>query len=111
MEEIRLSARERRVLAEIEEDLCADDGLARRMAGRRSRPRLPRPRGRGGGAAMLGVAVLGAATLALLVLAVATSAPALVWAFAATWAATLILLLRLAVRWTRRHAGGGRPGD
>ncbi|MFC9262937.1 DUF3040 domain-containing protein [Streptomyces hydrogenans] len=109
MDEARLSAYERRVLAEMEEELSADDHLARRMAGRRPslRPRLPRHRitVRGGPAA----AVLGAATLTLLVLAVATSTPALIWGFAAAWVLTLILLLRLVVRWTRRRAGVGRP--
>ncbi|GHF96385.1 DUF3040 domain-containing protein [Streptomyces hydrogenans] len=114
MDEVRLSAYERRVLAEIEEELSADDHLARRMAGRRPslRPRLPRPRlprhritVRGGPAA----AVLGAATLTLLVLAVATSTPALIWGFAAAWMLTLILLLRLVLRWTRRRADVGRP--
>ncbi|WP_282692758.1 DUF3040 domain-containing protein [Streptomyces sp. CC208A] len=109
MDEVRLSAYERRVLAEIEEDLSADSGLARRMAGHRPSPHLPRPRItlRGG----LGAALLGATTLTLLVLAVATSAPALVWGFAAAWVLTLVLLLRLVVRWTRRRAGGGPPGD
>ncbi|MFD8011441.1 DUF3040 domain-containing protein [Streptomyces sp. NPDC058955] len=109
MDEARLSAYERRVLAEIEEDLSADDGLARRMAGHRPALRLPRPRLTGRG--RLGALALGAATLALLVLAVATASPALVWAFAAAWVVTLILVLRLVVRWTRRHAGGGRPDD
>ncbi|GAA3088714.1 hypothetical protein GCM10017562_68910 [Streptomyces roseofulvus] len=108
MEEARLSAYERRVLAEIEEDLSTDDGLARRMAGHRPPLRLPRPRFGGG---RLGALTLGAATLALLVLAVATASPALTWAFAAAWVVTLILLLRMVVRWTRRHAAGGRPDD
>ncbi|MFF6788019.1 DUF3040 domain-containing protein [Streptomyces filamentosus] len=104
MEEARLSAYERRVLAEIEEGLGADTDLVRRMAGRRPSPRLPRPRPawRGGTAA----AVLGAVTLSLLVLAVATSSPGLVWGFAAAWVVTLLLLLRLVVRWARRHAAG-----
>lgn len=106
MEETRLSAYERRVLAEIEEDLSGDDGLARRMAGRRP-SRLPRPRVAGRG--RLAVVVLVAATVTLLVLAVATSAPALIWVFAAVWVVTLVLLLRLVVGWTRRRAGGGRP--
>ncbi|MGW1011141.1 DUF3040 domain-containing protein [Streptomyces termitum] len=109
MDEARLSAHERRVLAEIEEDLNADGRLARRMAGRRTPLRPPRPGrpGRTGTAA----AVLGAATLTLLVLAVTTSAPALIWGFAAVWVATLLLLLRLTVRWTRRHAAAARHGD
>ncbi len=104
MEEARLSAYERRVLAEIEEQLSADDGLARRMAGRRPSLRVPRPR-----LPRLGALMLAAATLALLVLAAATSSPALTWAFAAVWVVTLIVLLRMVVRWTRRHAGGDRP--
>ncbi|MFE5795993.1 DUF3040 domain-containing protein [Streptomyces sp. NPDC056503] len=107
MDEARLSAHERRVLAEIERDLSADERLARHMAGRRPALRPPRSTGRGG----LGAAALGAATLALLVLAVVTSTPALIWAFAAVWVVTLLLLLRLVVRWTRRHVHGGRPGD
>ncbi|WP_051804407.1 DUF3040 domain-containing protein [Streptomyces griseus] len=111
MEDARLSAYERRVLAEIEADLRADTGLARRMAGRRPSLRLPRPwltRHAGGTAA----AVLGTVTLVLLVLAVATSAPGLIWGFAAAWVVTLLLLLRLVVRWTRRHAiGAGGPPD
>ncbi|MFF9345038.1 MULTISPECIES: DUF3040 domain-containing protein [unclassified Streptomyces] len=111
MDEARLSAYERRVLAEIEEDLSADGHLARRMAGRRPslRPRPARPGATAGGGAA--AAALGAVTLTLLVLAVATSAPALIWGFAAAWVVTLILLLRLVVRWTRRRTGGGRPDD
>ncbi|WP_051716779.1 DUF3040 domain-containing protein [Streptomyces sp. NRRL F-5727] len=107
MEEARLSAYERRVLAEIEEDLSTDDGLARSMAGHRPSPHLPRSRLTA--RSPFGALVLGAATLALLVLAVATASPALTWAFAAAWVVTLILLLRMVVRWTRQHAGGGRP--
>ncbi|MGW4779051.1 DUF3040 domain-containing protein [Streptomyces filamentosus] len=111
MEETRLSAYERRVLAEIEEDLGADTGLARRMAGHRPSLRPPRPRPTWLGATA--AAVLGAVTLSLLVLAVATSSPGLVWGFAAAWVVTLLLLLRLVVRWARRHAAGpaGPPDD
>ncbi|NML50647.1 DUF3040 domain-containing protein [Streptomyces sp. R302] len=107
MDEARLSAHERRVLAEIEADLSADDRLASRMGEHRQVPRLPRIAGRGG----VGAVALGALTLTLLVLAVATSTPALIWAFAAAWVVTLILLLRMVVRWTRRRAGGGRHDD
>ncbi|MFF0484651.1 DUF3040 domain-containing protein [Streptomyces sp. NPDC004435] len=107
MDETRLSAYERRVLAEIEEDLRGDAGLDRRMAGRRPSPRLPGPRATAW--RRLAAVALGAATVTLLVLAVATSAPALIWAFAAVWVATLVLLLRLAIRWTRRLAGGAPP--
>lgn len=55
---------------------------------------------------MLGV--LGAVTLALLVLAVATEAPLLIWAFAASWVLTLVVLMRLVVRWTRRRTAASR---
>ncbi|MEU2546806.1 DUF3040 domain-containing protein [Streptomyces roseolus] len=106
MDEARLSPHERRVLAEIEADLNADARLVRRMAGRPPGPRPPRIRGRRG----RGAALLAVVTLTLLVLAAATSAPALIWAFAAAWAATLVLLLRAVVRWTRRRAVGGPPG-
>ncbi|MEU9858218.1 DUF3040 domain-containing protein [Streptomyces sp. NPDC047974] len=105
MDEARLSAHERRVLAGIEADLGADEGLARRMAGHRPAPRPPRVTGRGA----VGAVALGAVTLTLLVLAVATSAPGLIWGFAAAWVVTLTLLLRMVVRWTRCRAGGGRP--
>ncbi|MFD4372859.1 DUF3040 domain-containing protein [Streptomyces sp. NPDC058486] len=129
MDEARLSAHERRVLAEIEQDLSADDDLARRMTGRRSsphRPAPPRPSPHRSSAHLpslhlprpriavrdgLGAAVFGAATLALLVLAVATLNPALIWGFAATWVVTLTLLLRLVVRRFQRRAGAGRPDD
>ncbi|GGR63638.1 DUF3040 domain-containing protein [Streptomyces roseolus] len=105
MDEARLSPHEQRVLAEIEADLNADARLARRMAGRPPAPRSPRIKGRRGA----GAALLAIVTLTLLVLAAATSAPALIWAFAAAWVATLILLLRAVVRWTRRRSADGPP--
>ncbi|MFH9742527.1 DUF3040 domain-containing protein [Streptomyces roseolus] len=105
MDEARLSPHEQRVLAEIEADLNADARLARSMAGHPPGPRPPRVKGRRGA----GTALLAIVTLTLLVLAAATSAPALIWAFAAAWVATLVLLLRVVVRWTRRRAAGGPP--
>lgn len=103
MDEARLSQRERRILAEIEEALSEDEALERGLRTMRRRGR------RGGGGrfslgghpAALGVVLLGVLTLGLLVLAVATGHPALIWVFAAMWVLTLCCLLRLVVRWSR----------
>ncbi|MFJ8660143.1 DUF3040 domain-containing protein [Streptomyces sp. NPDC093795] len=110
MDEARLSERERRILAEIEQRLEEDQPLAR---GLRTMRRGPLRRADGGrrGPTVLGLCALGAATLVLLVLAVATEAPILIWAFAATWVLTLVTLLRLVVRWTRRMAGTPRAPE
>lgn len=107
MDDVRLSPRERRILAEIEEELGRDEPLARRLGTTRSGLRLPDPPAPGTYRLRpaLALAALGAATLALLVLAVTTEAPALIWAFAAAWVLTLVVLLRLVVRWSRRRAG------
>ncbi|MFE5910079.1 DUF3040 domain-containing protein [Streptomyces wedmorensis] len=109
MDEARLSARERRVLAEIEEQLDHDEPLARRLRTMRPGPtlRLPSLTGRHRVRA-LGVAVLAAATLTLLVLAVATEAPVLIWLFAAVWVLTLVSVLSLVVRWSRRRSVDSR---
>ncbi|WP_225804895.1 DUF3040 domain-containing protein [Streptomyces sp. NK15101] len=106
MDEARLSAHERRVLAEIEEQLNRDASLARRLRTMRRTPRLPVPslaRARRH-LPSLGVLALGVMALTLLVLAVDTEAPALIWAFAAVWALTLVTALFLAVRRVRRRA-------
>ncbi|MEU5216659.1 DUF3040 domain-containing protein [Streptomyces sp. NPDC020807] len=115
MEESRLSPRERRVLAEIEEQLREqDEPLARRLGAMKRGPLLGAPsavdlRRKLPG---LAVAALGAATLALLVLAVAIGTPVLIWAFAAVWVLTLIGLLLLVVRWSRRWSGSrARPPE
>ncbi|WMX48382.1 hypothetical protein RGF97_31235 [Streptomyces roseicoloratus] len=52
--------------------------------------------------------------LLLLVSAVATESPALIWSFAVVWVLILVCLLRLLVRWSRRHLTGDerlRPAD
>ncbi|MFE7511306.1 hypothetical protein ACFU8I_08785 [Streptomyces sp. NPDC057540] len=121
MDEARLSARERRVLAEIERDLDRDVLLARRLRTMRRlrRPHVPSIPGLGSrrvpraGAAgrhllALAVALLGALTLTLLVMGVVTGAPAVIWAFAGVWALTLAGLLLLMVRWTRRREAAAR---
>ncbi|MEU2234899.1 DUF3040 domain-containing protein [Streptomyces vietnamensis] len=114
MDEARLSAHERRVLAEIEEQLNQEEAsLARSLRTMRRTPRLPVPsiaRARRH-LPSLGVAALGATTLVLLVLAVATEAPALIWAFAAVWVLTLVTLLTLVVRWARRRAAQSRTDE
>ncbi|MEU1226569.1 DUF3040 domain-containing protein [Streptomyces sp. NPDC005828] len=111
MDEARLSAHERRVLAEIEEQLNQQDvSLARSLRTMRRAPRLRVPsiaRARRH-LSSLGVAALGATTLALLVLAVATEAPVLIWTFAAVWVLTLVALLVLVVRWARRRTAQSR---
>ncbi|MFF1508660.1 DUF3040 domain-containing protein [Streptomyces sp. NPDC058326] len=106
MDEARLSERERRILAEIEERLDQDERLARRLRPTRGGRRpFPRPAlGARRGPTVLGLCALGAVTLSLLVLAVATEAPLMIWAFAAAWVVTLVVLLRrLVVRWSRRR--------
>ncbi|MEU8545272.1 DUF3040 domain-containing protein [Streptomyces sp. NPDC048717] len=115
MDGSRLSPRERRILDEIEHDLAEDASLARllgapapeapRHGGRPRRPSLRRPLRPAAVAAVLAPVVL-----ALLVVAVVTGAPGLVWAFAAVWALSLVLLTRLLLRWSRRHfTGDERP--
>ncbi|MCX2181364.1 DUF3040 domain-containing protein [Streptomyces sp. SKN60] len=99
----QLSPRERRILAEIEEDLAADSGFARALGAGRTRLRARLGSGRFAGPA---VALLGPMAMVLLVVAVANGATALVWAFAAVWVLTLLCLLRLLVRWSRRHLRG-----
>ncbi|MGW8762677.1 DUF3040 domain-containing protein [Streptomyces sp. NPDC055815] len=113
MDEAGLSAHERRVLAEIEEELDRDESLARRLRTMRRVPRPPVPSLAGVRRHLpsLGVAVLGATTLALLVLAVATEAPVFIWAFAAVWVLTLVATLIRVVRWTRRRAAESRKKD
>ncbi|MFF5938861.1 hypothetical protein [Streptomyces sp. NPDC012508] len=107
MDRARLSPRERRVLAEIEETLGEDASLERGLrtmsaerAGRRAWEQ-PGP-GPGGRREAMAVTLLGGLALVLLVLAVVTAEPALIWAFAAVWVITLSGLLRLVIRWSRR---------
>ncbi|WP_369147768.1 DUF3040 domain-containing protein [Streptomyces sp. R44] len=105
MDEAGLSAYERRVLAEIEEELDRDESLARRLRTMRRapRPHVPSMAGLRRHLSFLGLAVLGATTLALLVLAVVTEAPVLIWAFGAVWLLTLVATLIRVVRRTRRR--------
>ncbi|MET8813579.1 hypothetical protein ABZW47_16390 [Streptomyces sp. NPDC004549] len=92
MDEISLSARERRVLAELEETLRHDRAAVRlRRATRLLRLRVP-------AAAAAG---LSAVSFTLLGLAVALTSPALCCAFGAVWLTTLIVLARLTFRRSR----------
>ncbi|MER7515689.1 DUF3040 domain-containing protein [Streptomyces sp. NPDC126499] len=107
----RLSPRERRILAEIEHDLRADDSLARTLVAGRPPARTGRH------AVPVAVAVLGPATAILFVAAVATGSPALLWSFAAAWVLTAAGALDLLLRWSgrrRTRAGQDRqdePGE
>lgn len=101
-----LSRQERMILDDIEQDLCADRLLDRRL---RTLRRGIRPWASPGNwsrrhRAGLCTGLLAAASAALLVRAAATSSPALIWAFAGAWVLTLALLLRHVVRWCRRTA-------
>ncbi|MFI6037243.1 DUF3040 domain-containing protein [Streptomyces sp. NPDC051315] len=94
----RLSDDERRVLAEMERALRRDRRLDRRLRTLRWRPGLsrlasytPRP---------LTVALLLAVSVALMVAGITTSAPAVIWAFAAIWPPTLYAAFRLLCHWT-----------
>ncbi|MFJ4341449.1 hypothetical protein [Streptomyces sp. NPDC088915] len=113
MGEVRLSEREWRALAEMEERLDRDERLARRLRTMRRRPRLlpPFPSPSAGVRRRLPALVmasLAVAALVLLVLAVTTGAPALIRAFAAVWILTLLAVLGVFVHWARRRAGKGR---
>ncbi|CAM5350025.1 DUF3040 domain-containing protein [Streptomyces tanashiensis] len=113
MDEARLSAHERRVLAEIEEELDRDASLARRLRTMRPDPHRFGPPIAGARRHLpsLGVAALGATTLALLVLAVVTEAPVLIWAFGIVWVLTLVGMLLLVVRRLRRRAAPSRTDE
>ncbi|MFJ3903904.1 DUF3040 domain-containing protein [Streptomyces sp. NPDC090025] len=105
MDGAQLSPRERRILAEIEQDLGADTGFVRALGSGRTRLRP-------GTGRLLGPAtmVLAPVTLILFVMAVAGQHPALVWSFAVAWVLTLVCALRLLLRWSHRHlTGDERP--
>ncbi len=96
----RLSAREQRVLDEVERALRHDRRLDRRLRTMRL-SRLPdlsrlaacRPR-------PLTTALLLAVSLTLMATGIATSVPGVIWAFALSWPVTLFAVFRLLCRWT-----------
>jgi hypothetical protein len=94
----RLSDDERRILAEMERALRRDRRFHRRLRPlrwSRGLSRLagctPRP---------WAVALLLAVSVGLMVAGIITSAPAVIWAFAALWPPTLYAAFRLLCRWT-----------
>ncbi|CAM5518814.1 DUF3040 domain-containing protein [Streptomyces aurantiogriseus] len=94
----RLSDDERRILAEMERALRRDRRLDRRLRTLRWHPSLsgvaswaPRP---------WTVALLLAVSVGLTVAGIITSAPVVIWAFAAVWPPTLYAAFRLLCRWT-----------
>ncbi|UYQ60477.1 DUF3040 domain-containing protein [Streptomyces peucetius] len=104
-----LSEPERLILAEIERDLRADALLDRRLRTMSPGPPLARvTHGFRSHLLAAAVCVLAALTCVLLVMAASTSAPGLIWAFATTWALTLVGLLVLVCRWSKRLAGRRR---
>ncbi|MER5760541.1 hypothetical protein [Streptomyces sp. NPDC002082] len=110
-----LSQQELRILGDIEQDLRADQLLERRLRTlRRGIRPWTTPRD-WQGPHLLGVcaALLGAGCAAVFVRAVATSSPALIWAFAVLWVLTLGCLLLLVIRWCRKAsaASAGHEAD
>lgn len=101
-----LSQQELRILGDIEQDLRADQLLERRLRTLRRgvRPWTSPRDWRAPHLLGLCAALLGAGCAALFVRAVATSSPALIWAFAVLWVLTLVCLLLLVIRWCRKAA-------
>lgn len=104
-----LSDHEQRILSEIESQLQGDSSLERKLRTMHWGRSLPHPSTRMFKPNGLLLAFLGLVSLILLIAAVATTAPVLIWAFATAWALTVVVALRLAVRWSRRPGGGGGP--
>lgn len=100
-----LSPREKRTLTAIERELRADPRFVRAMATGTGLLPDHRPPGSGGRHLPLRRVVCALALLSLVLLppAAATSVPALVWAFALSYAATLSGLVVLVRRWCRRQ--------
>lgn len=96
----RLPEHEQRILDEVERALSRDRRLDRRLRtlrlSRRPGPtRLLSYRPR-----TLTVLLLLALSVTLLVTGIVTSAPGVIWAFAAVWPVTLFASFRLLCRWT-----------
>ncbi|MFJ4776020.1 hypothetical protein [Streptomyces sp. NPDC088762] len=107
-----LSRQEQLILTAIERELCGDRRLDRRLRtmARRSMP-LAAARGLLRHVPLGGtVAVLALLSVTLFQSAAASSSPALIWAFAAVWACTLVAMLLLVRRWCRGYRRRGREG-
>ncbi|MFB7242019.1 DUF3040 domain-containing protein [Streptomyces populi] len=87
---VRLTARERAALAEIEEGLRQDHDPA---------PVPSRPSG--GRRLPLTVALMLVCSVVLAVVGIRTSEPALLWCFAVMWPLTVLQIIRLLGRWIR----------
>ncbi|MEU4087097.1 DUF3040 domain-containing protein [Streptomyces aureus] len=88
---VRLTARERAALAEIEEGLRHQD-----------EDPAPEPRRRSGGRRLpIMVALMSVCSVVLAVVGIRTSQPALLWCFAVMWPLTVLQLVRLLGRWIR----------
>jgi Protein of unknown function (DUF3040) len=99
----RLTEREQRILDEMEAALDRDHGLSRRLRGTRGRSRLNGVWAATGALRVFLTALAAPAALVLLVVAVATSSPAVIWAFAATWTCALLGGRTRTRRRTERH--------
>jgi len=87
---VRLTARERAALAEIEEGLRQDHDLA------------PAPRRPSGGRRLpVTVALMLVCSVVLAVVGIRTSNAAFLWCFAVLWPLTMLQLVRLLGRWIR----------
>ncbi len=98
----RLSDEERRALEQIETMLRQDDGLDRRLRTMRLR-RLPNPAAWLRHWRALLVSLVTVASTALMVVAVASLAPAVIAAVAATWLLTVVLSVDMVRGWRRRR--------
>ncbi|MFI2432915.1 DUF3040 domain-containing protein [Streptomyces sp. NPDC018693] len=99
----RLPDREQRMLDEMERALRRDRRLDRRLSTLSRYPALARfaayAPGRGT------VALLLAVSVGLMVAGIITSAPAVIWTFAAFWPATLYAAFRRLCRWAEPGSG------
>ncbi|MEY2242140.1 DUF3040 domain-containing protein [Streptomyces sp. BF23-18] len=87
---VRLTARERAVLAEIEEGLRQEHAPA------------PAPRRPSGGRRLpVAVALMLVCSVVLAVVGIRTSSAALLWCFAVVWPLTMLQFVRLLSRWIR----------
>ncbi|MGQ4378048.1 DUF3040 domain-containing protein [Streptomyces sp. SAS_267] len=87
---VRLTARERAVLAEIEEGLRQEHAPA------------PAPRRPSGGRRLpIAVALMFTCSVVLAVVGVCTSDAAFLWCFAVLWPLTMLQIVRLLSRWIR----------
>ncbi|QNA75386.1 DUF3040 domain-containing protein [Streptomyces sp. So13.3] len=90
-----LTEQERRALEELESDLCQDRRLHRRV-------RRLEGRSRSAWWQLVVLLTLVTASVSLAVAGIHTPTPAILWAFAGAWTATLVNGAWLLMAWTRR---------